>query len=292
MAPEANANESELERLPGYEKSSPVRVGNSAAKQFQLDIYGEVLDAMQLARKMGIRHGEDSWRLQQHLAEFVEKNWREPDNGLWEVRGPRRQFTHSKVMAWVAIDRAVKGVEQFGLEGDLKRWKKVRRLIHEDVCVNGYNPSREAFTQFYDSDHLDASLLIIPLIGFLPASDERVRSTVEMIRKELVQDGFVLRYHPDHSVPVDGLPPGEGSFLLCSFWLVDCLYLMGRESEARDLFARLLRACSGLGLLSEEYDPKEQRQLGNFPQALAHVGLINSALGLSHGKGAAVHRSK
>jgi GH15 family glucan-1,4-alpha-glucosidase len=284
--------EFELKHLPGYEKSRPVRVGNAAANQFQLDVYGEVLDAMHLARKNGIEAGVSSWPLQRHLVEFVAKKWREPDSGLWEVRGPRRQFTHSKVMAWVAIDRAVKAVEQFGLEGELKSWKNLRQLIHEDVCANGYNPRRKAFTQYYGSNNLDASVLVIPLVGFLPASDERMRSTIELIQKELVMDGFVLRYRPDYSAEVNGLPPGEGSFSLCSFWLVDCLYLLGQSQKARHLFMHLTSVSGELGLFSEEYDPKKRRQLGNFPQTIAHVGLINCALSLSHGSGAAIHRGK
>jgi GH15 family glucan-1,4-alpha-glucosidase len=284
--------EFELEHLPGYEKSRPVRVGNAAANQFQLDVYGEVLDTMHLARKSGVEAGMSSWPLQRHLVEFVAKKWREPDSGLWEVRGPRRQFTHSKVMAWVAIDRAVKAVEQFGLEGDLKAWKNLRNSIHGDVCANGYNPRRKAFTQYYGSNNLDASLLVIPLVGFLPASDERIRSTIELIQKELVMDGFVFRYRPDDSAQTDGLLSGEGSFLLCSFWLVDCLYLLGRSREAYRLFVRLSSVCSELGLLSEEYHPSKGRQLGNFPQTIAHVGLINSALSLSYGSGAAVHRGR
>ena len=195
-------------------------------------------------------------------------------------------------MAWVAIDRAVKAVEQFGLEGDLERWKDLRQTIHKDVCFHGYNPARKAFTQFYGSDNLDASLLMIPLVGFLPPGDERVTATVELIQKELLVDGFVLRYHPDGSAHVDGLPPGEGSFLPCSFWLVDCLCLMERRSEAHTLFRRLLTVCSSLGLLSEEFDPKKRRQVGNIPQAFSHVGLINSARSLSQRHGACHHRSR
>jgi GH15 family glucan-1,4-alpha-glucosidase len=292
LAGERRLTEFELDHLPGYENSRPVRIGNAASEQLQLDVYGEVLDAMHLARTVGIDSGATSWRLQRHLVEFVEKNWNKPDNGLWEIRGPRRHFTHSKVMAWVAIDRAVKAIEQFGLEGDLERWKNLRRSIHKDVCAHGYNPTRRAFTQFYGSDNLDASLLMIPLVGFLPPGDERVKRTVELIQKELVVDGFVLRYHPDGSADVDGLPPGEGSFLPCSFWLVDCLCLMERRPEAQSLFQGLLTVCSSLGLLSEEYDAKNRRQVGNLPQAFSHVGLINSARSLSHSHGASHHRSR
>jgi GH15 family glucan-1,4-alpha-glucosidase len=292
LAGERRLTEFELPHLPGYENSVPVRIGNAASEQFQLDVYGEILDAMHLARTVGIDSGATSWRLQRLLVKFVEKNWDKPDNGLWEIRGPRRHFTHSKVMAWVAIDRAVKAVEQFGLEGDLSHWKRLRQSIQDEVCLHGYNPSRKAFTQYYGSDNLDASLLMIPLVGFLPSSDERVRTTVELIQKELMVDGFVLRYHPDDSAHVDGLPPGEGSFLPCSFWLVDCLCLMERRKEARALFGRLLAVCNDLGLLSEEYDAKKKRQVGNLPQAFTHVGLINSARALSHDQGASHHRSR
>ncbi len=280
-AGERGLPEFELKHLRGYEDSRPVRIGNLAAEQFQLDVYGEIMDAMHLARKVGIRTGANSWHLQRHLVEFVEKHWMEPDEGIWEIRGPRRHFTHSKVMAWVAVDRAVKGVEEFYLEGDVERWRALRQQIHEDVCRQGFHAGRGAFTQAYDSDQLDASCLMIPLVGFLPATDPRVVGTVQAIRRELVFGGLVYRYHPTESVNVDGLPPGEGAFLPCSFWLVDCLYVMGQADEARNLFNRLLGMRTGLGLLAEEYDPKHRRLVGNFPQAFSHVGLINSAQNLS-----------
>ena len=292
LAGERRLTEFVLPHLLGYENSVPVRIGNAASEQLQLDVYGEILDAMHLARTVGIHSGASSWHLERLLVRFVEKNWDEPDNGIWEIRGPRRHFTHSKVMAWVAVDRAVKAVEQFGLEGDLAHWKNLRESIHRDICLHGYNSSRKAFTQYYGSDNLDASLLMIPLVGFLPPTDERVRRTVELIQKELVVDGFVLRYHPDGSAHVDGLPPGEGSFLPCSFWLVDCLCLMERRAEAHAFFRRLLTVCSSLGLLSEEYDARKRRQLGNLPQAFTHVGLINSARNLSQPHGACHHRSR
>jgi GH15 family glucan-1,4-alpha-glucosidase len=292
VAGERRLTEVELSHLPGYENSSPVRVGNAASEQFQLDVYGEVMDAMHLARVMKI-DDEDcaNWHLQRRLADFVEANWMKPDAGIWEIRGPRRHFTHSKVMAWVALDRAVRGVEEFGLEGDVERWRKTRQLIHEEVCEKGFHPGRGAFTQYYGTDRLDAAVLMIPLVGFLPASDERVRSTVEVIQKELMADGFVQRYHPDDSTDVDGLPPGEGTFLPCSFWLVDCLHLIGRDQEARDMFERLLKVCSPLGLLAEEYAPKDRRLVGNIPQAFSHVSLINSARNLSPRGGPAEHRA-
>ena len=214
-----------------------------------------------------------------------------PDEGIWEIRGPRRHFTHSKVMAWVAVDRAIRGVEDFGMEGDLERWRKLRQTIHDEVCEKGFHPKEKAFTQFYGSELLDASVLMIPLVGFLPATDERVRSTVERIEKELVFDGYVQRYHPEKSVAVDGLPPGEGAFLPCSFWLVDCLHLIGREKEAREMFERLLGICTPLGLISEEYDTVAKRLIGNFPQAFSHISLINSARNLSPRVGPAEHRS-
>jgi GH15 family glucan-1,4-alpha-glucosidase len=273
--------EFELRHLVGYEDSRPVRVGNAAAEQFQLDVYGEVMDAMHLARAKGIKTDEDSWHLQRHLVDFVRDHWMDPDEGIWEIRGPRRHFTHSKVMAWVAIDRAVKAVEQFGLEGPAGEWSELRTLIHEDICRKGFNPERNAFTQFYGSKELDASLLMMPLVGFLPASDPRFVSTVELIEKELVIDGFVQRYETSTSGRVDGLPQGEGTFLPCSFWLADCLYLMGRATEAGALFERLLAVRSDLGLLSEEYDPVAKRLLGNYPQAFSHVCLVNTAYNLN-----------
>ncbi len=280
-AGERGLPEFELKHLAGYEDSRPVRIGNAAAEQFQLDVHGEIMDAMHLARRVGIRTGANSWHLQRHLVNFVEQHWQDPDEGIWEVRGPRQHFTHSKVMAWVAVDRAVKAIEEFNLEGDLERWRALRQEIHDDVCTHGYHPARGAFTQAYGSEQLDASLLMIPLVGFLPATDPRVAGTVQAIRRELVFGGLVYRYHPTESVTVDGLPPGEGAFLPCSFWLVDCLHLMGQPDEARSLFNRLLGMRNDLGLLAEEYDPRHRRLVGNFPQAFSHVGLINSAQNLS-----------
>jgi GH15 family glucan-1,4-alpha-glucosidase len=273
--------EIELKHLAGYEHARPVRIGNAAAEQFQLDVYGELMDAMHMARTVGIQTSPDAWHLQRHLLDYVEKHWMEPDEGIWEIRGPRRHFTHSKVMAWLAVDRAVKAVEQFHLEGDATRWRNLRQAIHDDVCANGYNATRGCFTQYYGSDQLDASLLMIPLVGFLPATDPRVMATVHAIRRELVFGGLVYRYHPTESVSVDGLPPGEGAFLPCSFWLVDCLHLMGNTDEARALFNHLLAMRSDLGLLAEEYDPKHRRLVGNFPQAFSHIGLVNTAYNLA-----------
>jgi GH15 family glucan-1,4-alpha-glucosidase len=273
--------EIELRHLMGYENSRPVRIGNAASQQFQLDVYGEVLDVMNLARASGIKTDEDSWRLEVHLVTFVIDHWRDPDEGLWEIRGPRRHFTHSKVMAWVAVDRAIKAVEQYGLDGDVAGWSSVRSAIHEDICREGFHPGRNAFTQYYGATELDASLLMMPLVGFLPASDPRIVSTVELIEKELISGGFVQRYQTSGTGEVDGLPPGEGAFLPCSFWLADCLFLMGRTDDARELFERLLAVRSDLGLLSEEFDPIARRQLGNFPQAFSHVCLVNTAYNLN-----------
>jgi len=288
---ERRLTEVELTHLTGYENSAPVRIGNAASEQFQLDVYGEVMDAMHLAREMKIDCEPAYWHLQRHLVDFVEAHWTEPDEGIWEIRGPRRHFTHSKIMAWVAIDRAVRSVEEFGFNGDVERWRKVRQTIHDEVCEKGFHPKRKAFTQFYGSEKLDASLLMIPLVGFLPATDERVQSTIELIKKELLVDGYVLRYAHEDSSSVDGLPPGEGAFLPCTFWLADCLHLMGHDKEAREIFERLLAARTSLGLLAEEYDPGQRRLLGNFPQAFSHVGLINTARNLSPKLGPAEHRS-
>ena len=273
--------ELELPHLRGYENSRPVRTGNAASEQFQLDVYGEVMDAMHAARVAGLKTDRQAWHLQRHIVTFVIAHWRDPDEGIWEVRGPRRHFTHSKVMAWVALDRAIKAVEQFGLDGDREQWATVRAEIHEDICRQAVHPRRQAFTQYYGSDELDASLLMIPLVGFLPAVDPRVIATVEQIERELMVDGLVLRYRTKPSGHVDGLPPGEGTFLPCSFWLVDCFYLMGRVADATALFERLLAVRNDLGLLAEEFDPKAGRQLGNVPQAFSLVGLVNSAHNLS-----------
>jgi GH15 family glucan-1,4-alpha-glucosidase len=292
-AGERSLPEFELAHLKGYENSRPVRIGNAAAAQFQLDVYGEVMDALHLARKVGLHPRAESWSLQRHLVDFVVRNWHEPDEGIWEIRGPRRHFTHSKIMAWVALDRAVKAVEQFGRTGEVELWRATRQAIHDDVCAKGFNPEVGAFTQYYGSELLDASVLMLPLVGFLPPSDPRVVSTVEAIQRELVIDGLVYRYHPTRSVAVDGLPPGEGAFLPCSFWLVDCLYLIGRKKEARLFFERLLDLRNGLGLLAEEYEPALGRLVGNYPQAFSHIGLINTAQNLSRDYvGPAEDRSK
>jgi GH15 family glucan-1,4-alpha-glucosidase len=272
--------EFELDWLPGYEGSRPVRIGNAAHQQFQLDVYGEVMDALHQARVHGLPADDHAWSLQVNLMEFLEGAWDQPDDGIWEVRGPRRHFTHSKVLAWVAFDRAVDAIERFDLPGPLDKWRQIRQQIHDEVCREAFDPDRNSFMQSYGSDELDASTLLIPLVGFLPADDPRVVGTVEAIRRDLMRDGFVERYRPKEQI--DGLPGGEGVFLPCSFWLVDALLMQGRDTDARELFERLLAIRNDLGLLSEEYDPKAKRLLGNFPQAFTHVGLVNSAFNLSH----------
>jgi len=275
---ERRLDEFEVPWLSGYENSRPVRIGNAASHQFQLDVYGEVLAAAGQAHDAGLKMSEADWRLMVALVKFLESNWQKPDEGIWEVRGGRRHFTYSKMMAWVAFDSALKIVEESDRAANehFLRWRKIRDQIHTDVCERGYNPRKKAFTQFYGSDDLDASLLIMPLTGFLPITDERVRSTIEAIERELMRDGFVLRYRPQET-RVDGLPGGEGVFLPCSFWLANCWHLLGRKKEARELFERLLDVRNDVGLLSEEYDPREKRQLGNFPQAFSHVALIRCA---------------
>jgi GH15 family glucan-1,4-alpha-glucosidase len=278
-AGERRLSEYEIGWLPGYEDSRPVRVGNAAADQFQLDVYGELMDAMQQARHHGLTEHSETWALQRALMDFVETHWSHPDNGIWEVRGPRRHFVHSKVMAWVAIDRAIMAVEKYGLPGPVDRWKRLRQRIHDEVCERGFNAARGAFTQYYGSDELDASVLMIPRVGFLPHTDKRVVSTIEAIERDLVVDGFVKRYRTEEQKkgPVDGLPGSEGAFLPCTFWLIDNLALIGRLDDARAMFERLVCLCNDLGLYAEEYDPKAARMVGNYPQAFSHVALVNSA---------------
>jgi GH15 family glucan-1,4-alpha-glucosidase len=272
---ERRLDEAELGWLPGYKGAAPVRIGNAASKQLQLDVYGEVVDTLHLARCAGLPAQSHAWRVEASLVAFLERNWQQPDEGMWEIRGPRRHFTHSKVMAWVAFDRAVKAIENFGLEGPLERWRRVRDAIRAEVCEAGFDAHRNTFVQSYGSTQLDASLLLIPLVGFLPPEDPRVLGTLEAIERELVIDGLVRRY--SSASGFDGLPPGEGAFLPCSFWLADNLALVGRQQEAEALFERLLALRNDAGLLPEEYDPRERRMLGNFPQALTHVALVNTA---------------
>ncbi|MEU6756510.1 glycoside hydrolase family 15 protein [Streptomyces sp. NPDC046685] len=272
--------EVELPWLRGYASSAPVRIGNAAVDQLQLDVYGEVLDALHLARAAGIPVERHAWNIQLALLDFLSHNWRRPDEGLWEVRGPRRHFVHSKVMAWVAADRAVRTLEEHpSLPGDVERWRTMRDEVHRDVCEKGFDPERGTFTQYYGSRELDAATLLIPRVGFLPADDPRVIGTVDAVRAELGSNGLVRRYSTE-GPSVDGLPGDEGAFLACSFWLVDALHLTGRGKEARALFERLLAARNDVGLLAEEYDPVAGRHLGNFPQAFSHIGLVNTAITL------------
>ncbi len=281
IAGERRIPETDLPWLHGYASSAPVRVGNAAVDQLQLDVYGEVIDSLHLARSAGLPSEEHAWRIQLALLDFLERNWRRPDEGLWEVRGPRRHFVHSKVMAWVAADRAVRTLEgDPSIPGDVERWRIMRDEVHRDVCENGYDPERGTFTQHYGSRELDAATLLIPRVGFLPPDDPRVIGTVDAVREELGRSGLVRRYSTEGPT-VDGLPGDEGAFLACSFWLADALYLTGRRDEARTLFERLLSVRNDVGLLAEEYDPVSGRQLGNFPQAFSHVGLVNTALTLS-----------
>jgi len=289
VAGERRLVECELPWLPGYAGSAPVRVGNAAAGQVQLDVYGEVLDALYVARKAGLAHDATSWSLERALVRHLETIWQQPDDGIWEVRGGRRHFTHSKVMAWVAFDRAVRSATEFGLEGPVDHWRAIRDAIHEQVCQRGFDRSQGAFVQSYGSTALDASLLLAPLVGFLPADDARMRGTVAAIERRLLRDGLVLRY--DTGDGRDGLPPGEGAFLACSFWLADNYLLQGRVDEARALFDRLLGLCNDVGLLAEQYDPVARRQLGNFPQAFSHLALINTATGLAGRRGTAHRRA-
>jgi GH15 family glucan-1,4-alpha-glucosidase len=288
LAGERRLDEFVIDWLPGYENSRPVRIGNAASTQFQLDVYGEVMDMLHVARMHGLHPSEHAWELQRALLDFLESNWRSPDDGIWEVRGGKRHFTFSKMMTWVAMDRAIKDVERFGFDGPLNRWRRLRAEIHEEICHRGFHPGRGVFTQHYGSKALDASLLLMPLVGFLPANDVRMRATVAAIEGELVTDGFVTRYSV--AAGVDGLPNGEGAFLPCSFWLVDNLAMQGRHGEARPLFERLLGVCNDVGLLSEEYDVNAKRQLGNYPQAFTHVMLVNSARNLCRPGGPAEHR--
>jgi GH15 family glucan-1,4-alpha-glucosidase len=268
----------EADWLPGYQGAKPVRIGNAASEQLQLDVYGEVMDALHQARLGGLQVPQSAWALQVNMIEHLEKIWQQPDDGIWEVRGGRRHFVHSKIMAWLAFSRVVQGIEQFDLPGPLERWRQVRDAIHAEVCAKGFSIGRNSFTQSYESDDLDASLLLIPIVGFLPPEDPRVRGTVAAIERGLMADGFVLRYRTEKGA--DGLPPGEGAFLPCSFWLADNYTLQDREDEARALFERLLALRNDVGLLSEEYDPRVRRLVGNFPQAFSHLSIVNTALNL------------
>ncbi len=289
VAGERRLTEFEIPWLPGYEGAVPVRIGNAASTQIQLDVYGEVLDALYVARKADLAADAASWDLECALIAHLETIWDQPDDGIWEVRGGRRHFTHSKVMAWVAFDRAVRSIEEFGLEGPLDHWRAVRDTIHQQVCDRGFDPAQNSFVQSFGVTALDASLLLIPIVGFLPPEDPRVRGTLAAIEGNLIRDGFVLRY--DTGTRTDGLPSGEGAFLACTFWLADNYVLQGRYDEARALFARLLSLRNDVGLLAEEYDVSIKRQLGNFPQALSHLALVNTASNLIGAAGPVHQRS-
>ncbi|HET9763249.1 MAG TPA: glycoside hydrolase family 15 protein [Casimicrobiaceae bacterium] len=290
VAGERELPERTLDWLAGYAGSRPVRVGNAASTQLQLDVFGEIMDTLHVARTAGLDPDDAAWQLQRVLLDFLESIWSQPDNGIWEIRGPRQHFTHSKIMAWVAFDRAVKAVERAKLDGPVERWRGLCRQIRDEICARGYDAERGTFVQYYGAKHTDASLLMLPVVGFLPARDPRVQGTVRTIERELMVDGFVLRYPTETGV--DGLPPGEGVFLPCSFWLVDNYALAGRLEEATALFERLLALRNDVGLLAEEYDPRSRRMLGNFPQAFTHVGLVNTACNLSREVGPGVHRAQ
>jgi GH15 family glucan-1,4-alpha-glucosidase len=289
LAGEKRLAEWEVPWLAGYEGSKPVRIGNAAADQLQLDVFGEVLDAMHQGRVGGLQSLAEAWDFQRVLVSHLEEIWTLPDEGIWEVRGGRQHFTYSKIMAWVAVDRTIKSAEAFGLEGPIDHWRKLRAQIHAEVCEKAFNPKLGAFVQSYGSEHLDASALLIPVVGFLPPEDPRVAGTVEAIERKLMTNGFVLRY--DTGATKDGLPPGEGAFLACSFWLADAYILLGRRDDARKLFERLLTLCNDLGLLSEEYDPAGKRLLGNFPQAFSHIALVNTAHNLDRAEKPCEQRS-
>ncbi len=290
IAGERRLTEQELDWLPGYEHSKPVRLGNAAHGQLQLDVFGEVLDAMYQCRQVGLDVEMAEWNLEQALLSYLEAHWDQPDDGIWEVRGPRRYFTHSQMMVWVAFDRGVKSIEKFGLPGPVERWRRLRDHVHERVCREGYSQELGAFVQYFGAKELDASLLMMPLVGFLPADDSRVKGTVAAIGRDLCHDGFIARYA--NSKAVDGLPEGEGAFLACTFWYADNLALQGRHDEACRLYDRLLAIRNDVGLLSEEYDPHAGRFVGNFPQAFSHVSLVNTALNLSPVEGPSEHRPK
>jgi GH15 family glucan-1,4-alpha-glucosidase len=288
VAGERRLTELELEWLPGFAGSKPVRVGNAAVHQFQLDVYGELIDALHLGRRRGISVDKKSWNFELALMEFLSGAWKDPDEGIWEVRGPRRHFVHSKAMAWVAFDRAIKAAERYHLEGPVDEWRKTRTAIHEQISSEGFNSDRNTFIQYYGSDEPDASLLVLPLVGFIDARDPRMLGTVKAIERDLLEDGFVRRYCMHEHV--DGLPPGEGAFIPCTFWLADNYSLQGRHDDAVRVFEGLLALCNDVGLLAEEYDLASKSQLGNFPQAFSHVMLINTARNLSGEHGPAVDR--
>ena len=290
IAGERRLTEWEVPWLAGYENSKPVRIGNEAYNQLQLDVLGELMDTLHQARHGGLAAVPSGWALEKEFLRHLEKIWTEKDSGIWEVRGEEEHFTYSKVMAWVAFDRAIKSAQSFKLDGDIDHWRGIRKRIHDDVCANGFDAERGGFVRAYGSKNLDASLLLLPCVGFLPPSDPRIRATVEAIERELLVDGFVLRYDTERAR--DGLPPGEGVFLACSFWLADAYLMLGRRKDAVTLFERLLTLCNDVGLLSEEYEPRSKRLIGNFPQALSHLALVGCASNLAHEEKPAEQRGK
>jgi GH15 family glucan-1,4-alpha-glucosidase len=279
----------EVPWLKGFRGSAPVRIGNDAHSQLQLDVYGEVMDALHQARCGGLDKNDQGWAVQTAFLEHLEKVWTEADESIWEVRSGREHFTYSKVMAWVAFDRTIKSAEQFNFDGPIDHWKKLRTEIHADVCRKGYDPRQQSFVRSYGSTEIDASLLLLPTVGFLPPQDPRVKGTIEAVERHLMKDGLVLRYNTASAD--DGLPPGEGVFLACSFWMVDAYVMLGRLDDARALFDRLVGLCNDVGLLSEEYDPESEQLLGNFPQAFSHVALLNSAFNLTRASKPAEQRA-
>lgn len=282
LAGERHIQEFEVPWLPGYEGSRPVRIGNQAHSQIQLDVYGEIMDTFHVGRRRDIHLEEDSWRVQKVLLDYLESNWREPDHGIWEVRGERRHFTHSKIMAWVAVNRSIRSAKRHRIDAPLDRWSALADAIHAEVCSKGFDADRDTFVWYYGATVPDASLLQIPVVGFLPADDARVRGTLKAVERDLLKDGLVRRYITEPEV--DGLPAGEATFLACSFWYADNLAMVGRRAEAREVFEHLLSLRNDVGLLAEEYDTTTRRQLGNFPQAFSHVGLINTAQTLAAGR--------
>jgi GH15 family glucan-1,4-alpha-glucosidase len=286
---ERRLDEWEVPWLAGFRGSAPVRIGNDAAGQLQLDVFGEVMDAMHQARRGGIDQNDEGWAVQTAFIGHLEKVWTEPDESIWEVRSARRHFTYSKVMAWVAFDRTIKSVERYGFDGPVDRWRSIRATIHDEVCRRGFDPEQNSFVQSYDSKELDASLLLLPVVGFLPPEDPRVKGTVAAIESKLMIGGLVRRY--DTTSSDDGLPPGEGVFLACSFWLVDAYVMLGRLNDAQALFDHLVSLCNDVGLLAEEYDPSSKELLGNFPQAFSHVALVNSAFNLTRASKPAEQRA-
>jgi GH15 family glucan-1,4-alpha-glucosidase len=291
LSGERRLSEFELPWLPGYENSAPVRIGNAAYDQFQLDVFGEVLDCLHLGRHFGLNdHDAGDWRIERELLRRLEAVWHEPDEGIWEVRGPKRHFTHSKVMAWVAFDRAIKDVERYGYDGPVELWRQLRARIHREICYCGFDVKRNAFVQYYGATDVDAALLMMAEVGFLPADDPRLVGTIAAIEQDLLRGGFVDRYRTESGV--DGLAKGEGAFLLCTFWLADNYALMGRTADAHRIFEGLLAVQNDVGLLAEEYDPVARRHLGNFPQAFSHLGLINTARNLTQREKPAVVRQQ